>query len=63
MKTVYSSEHILRNAKTELTGGQLVTPYECPQRADYILAAIKGCSTWRNYCADTVAKTLDRKRT
>tara|TARA_B110000503_G_scaffold59936_1_gene95407 strand:- start:2599 stop:3636 length:1038 start_codon:yes stop_codon:yes gene_type:complete len=41
MKTVYSSEHILRNAKTELTGGQLVTPYECPQRADYILSAIK----------------------
>jgi acetoin utilization deacetylase AcuC-like enzyme len=41
MKTVYSSEHILRNAKTELTGGQLVTPFECPQRADFILAAIK----------------------
>jgi acetoin utilization deacetylase AcuC-like enzyme len=41
MKTVYSPDHILRNAKTELTGGQLVTPFECPQRADYVLAAIE----------------------
>ena len=41
MKTVYSSDHILRNPKTELTGGQLVTPFECPQRADYVLAAIE----------------------
>ena len=41
MKTVYSPDHILRSAKTELTGGQLVTPYECPQRVDYVLSAIK----------------------
>ncbi len=41
MKTVYSPEHILRNAKTELTGGQLITPFECPQRANYVLDAIK----------------------
>jgi acetoin utilization deacetylase AcuC-like enzyme len=41
MKTVYSPDHSLRNAKTELTGGQLVTPLECPQRADYVLSAIK----------------------
>ena len=41
MKTVYSSDHILRNPKTELIGGQLVTPFECPQRADYVLAAIE----------------------
>lgn len=40
MKTVYSPDHRLRNAKTELTGGQLVTPFECPQRVDYVLAAI-----------------------
>jgi hypothetical protein len=43
MKTVYSSEHIFRNAKTELTGGKLVTPYEC---ADYILSAIKDAQLW-----------------
>ncbi len=41
MKTVYSPDHILRNAKTELAGGQLVTPFECHQRADYVVAAIK----------------------
>ena len=41
MKTVYSPDHILRSAKTELTGGLLVTPFECPQRVDYVLSAIK----------------------
>lgn len=41
MKTVYSSQHILRNAKTELTGGQLITPFDSPQRLDFVLAAIK----------------------
>ena len=40
MKTVYSPDHKLRNAKTELTGGQLVTPFECPQRVDYVLEAL-----------------------
>ncbi len=37
MLTVYSPDHILRNAKTELYGGELVAPFECPQRAQYIL--------------------------
>tara|TARA_B110000503_G_scaffold101592_1_gene151781 strand:+ start:1707 stop:2735 length:1029 start_codon:yes stop_codon:yes gene_type:complete len=41
MKTVYSPDHILRSAKTELAGGQLVSPFECPQRVDYVLSAIK----------------------
>ena len=41
MKTVYSPDHILRSAKTELAGGQLITPFECPQRVDYVLSAIK----------------------
>jgi acetoin utilization deacetylase AcuC-like enzyme len=37
MITVYSEEHRLRNARTELYGGQLVTPHECPERAQYVL--------------------------
>ena len=41
MKTVYSPDHILRSSKTELTGGQLVTPFECASRADYVLQQIK----------------------
>ena len=41
MKTVYSPDHKLRNVKTELTGGQLVAPFECPQRVDYVLDAIE----------------------
>jgi acetoin utilization deacetylase AcuC-like enzyme len=41
MKTVYSPKHNLRNPKTELAGGQLITPFESPQRADYILSAIQ----------------------
>ena len=65
MKTVYSSEHILRNAKTELTGGKLVTPYECPQCADYILSAIKDAqlgeiiapSQWSRHWIESVHDT------
>lgn len=41
MLTVYSPEHKLRNAKTELFGGELVTPFECPARVEYVLARIK----------------------
>lgn len=37
MLTVYSSDHELRNAKTELYGGQLVPPFECPERVQYVL--------------------------
>lgn len=42
MKTVYSEQHRLRAAKSELHGGKLVTPYERPERADAILSEIKG---------------------
>ena len=38
MLVIYSEEHRFRDAKTELSGGQLVPPFECPKRADYILA-------------------------
>ena len=37
MQVIYSKEHFYRNAKTELCGGQLVPPFECPQRAEYIV--------------------------
>ncbi len=65
MKTVYSPDHILRNAKTELTGGQLVTPFECPQRADYVLAAIKfqqlgaivSPTQWPRSCVESIHDT------
>ena len=41
MLSVYSEKHALRNSKTELSGGQLVPPYECPVRAEYILERLK----------------------
>jgi len=40
VKTIYSEQHRLRDAKTELHGGQLVTPFERPSRADTIIKAI-----------------------
>ncbi len=41
MKTVYSDKHALRDARTELFGGQLVPPFECPERARLIKARIE----------------------
>lgn len=41
MRTVYTEKHKLRDAKTELNGGLLVPPFECPIRAEYILARVK----------------------
>lgn len=40
MKIVYSPEHIRHNTKTELCGGQLITPFECAARMDYVCQAI-----------------------
>jgi acetoin utilization deacetylase AcuC-like enzyme len=40
MKTIYSQAHQLRDAKTELYGGNLETPFECPSRAETILNAV-----------------------
>ena len=37
MQTVYTDRHKLRNSKTELFGGELVPPFECPERAEIIL--------------------------
>ncbi len=41
MRVIYSEDHKLRDAKTELHGGQLVKPFEGPFRAEWILAAVK----------------------
>ena len=41
MQTVYTERHRLRDSKTELYGGQLVPPFECPERAEIILARIR----------------------
>ena len=40
MKTIYSEKHIQQNSKSELAGGQLIKPYECPERMEYILHEI-----------------------
>lgn len=44
MKTIHTEKHRLRNSKSELKGGLLVSPYECPERVDYILARLKSQS-------------------
>jgi len=41
MLTVFSEKHALRNSSTELYGGQLVAPFECPARAEYVLERLK----------------------
>ena len=37
MLTVFSEKHALRDSATELYGGELVPPFECPIRAEYVL--------------------------
>ena len=37
MKTVYTDKHKLRDAVSELCGGELVPPFECPVRAEHVL--------------------------
>lgn len=41
MKTIFTEKHKLRDAKTELYGGQLVQPFERPSRAQYIFDRVK----------------------
>ena len=41
METVYTERHRLRNAKSELFGGELVEPFERPERMDTILARLQ----------------------
>ncbi len=41
MKTVLSENHRLHFPKGELYGGELVRPFECPERWDYIVEQLK----------------------
>ena len=41
MLTVFSQKHALRDASTELYGGQLVPPFECPVRAEHVLSRVR----------------------
>ena len=41
MISVFSKAHLLRNVRTELSGGQLVAPHECPERASMVLERIR----------------------
>jgi acetoin utilization deacetylase AcuC-like enzyme len=41
MITVFSEEHLKRNALTELYGGRLVRPHECPERAQIVLERVR----------------------
>ncbi len=41
MLTVFSEKHALRDARTELYGGELVPPFECPVRAEHIVERVK----------------------
>jgi acetoin utilization deacetylase AcuC-like enzyme len=39
--TLYSEDHKLRDAKTELCGGQLIPPHERPSRAEHIIERVR----------------------
>lgn len=44
MLTVFSEKHALHDSKTELHGGELVAPFECPVRAEHILQRVREVS-------------------
>ena len=65
MKTIFTEKHNLRNAKTELSGGQLVDPFERPSRAEYIVNRIKEVGLGeiiepKDFGFDTIHKIHDR---
>jgi acetoin utilization deacetylase AcuC-like enzyme len=41
MLTIYSDDHQLHHAKFELSEGELVSCFECPERADLVLESIR----------------------
>ncbi|MEM9735743.1 MAG: histone deacetylase family protein, partial [Pseudomonadota bacterium] len=41
MITIQTDEHLKRASKTELCGGELIPPFECPERVAHILAEIE----------------------
>ncbi len=40
MQIIHTDRHRLRASKTELSGGLLVPPFECPERVEHILAEL-----------------------
>lgn len=66
MKTVFSDKHQLRNVKTELAGGQLVPPFECPVRAEHILNRVNQVDLGKvvppeSHGLDPILRIHDRK--
>jgi acetoin utilization deacetylase AcuC-like enzyme len=64
MRVIFSEDHKLRNARTELHGGELVAPFEAPFRAEWILAAVKDAgftdvSAPADYGLETALKVHD----
>ena len=64
MRVIFSEDHKLRNARTELHGGELVAPFEAPFRAEWILAAVKDAgftdvSAPENHGLETALKVHD----
>ena len=41
MKILHSEEHRRHFPKGELYGGELVTPFECPARVEYVLERLR----------------------
>ena len=41
METIFTERHQLRNSKTELSGGELVEPFERPSRAEFIINRVR----------------------
>ncbi|MEM7499784.1 MAG: histone deacetylase family protein, partial [Pseudomonadota bacterium] len=41
MITIHTEKHRLRAPRTELCGGELVPPFECPERVEYILGRVR----------------------
>jgi acetoin utilization deacetylase AcuC-like enzyme len=41
MITVFSTDHLLRSARTELSRGELVSPHESPERAQIVLERVQ----------------------
>ena len=65
MLTVYSEDHALHNAKTELSGGVMVPPFECPERAEHIIARVNEVGLGNiispdKFGIDTICRVHDR---
>lgn len=64
MRTLYSERHALRDARTELNGGVLQAPFECPRRAEIVLGAVRAAGLGpieppRAFALETVRRVHD----